>query len=108
MHRAQERERRGRRQEDFWSRCPEALAGLGAPQQVFSQGENRKCYTLALLAANAFHRKRREKMEASFAQHPCQMEYNRQQRTFHYNFGTIHNNGIAHLTCFCYSIIIAW
>ena len=34
--------------------------------------------TLALLAANALHRKRREKTEAAFAQHPCQMEYNRQ------------------------------
>ena len=28
-------------------------AGLGAPQQAFSQSENCKCYTLALLAVSA-------------------------------------------------------
>ena len=28
--------------------------GLGAPQQAFSQSENRKCYTLALLAKSVF------------------------------------------------------
>ena len=35
-HKAQECQRQGRRQEDFWPRCPEALAGLVALQQVFN------------------------------------------------------------------------
>ncbi len=35
-------------------RDQKAQAGLGVPQQVFLQGENRKCYTLVLIAVSAF------------------------------------------------------
>ena len=42
---------------DLWGPLSELLeklpAGLGAPQQAFSQSENCKCYTLALLAVSA-------------------------------------------------------
>ena len=41
-----------------WLLCQQAHsdqkspAGLGAPQQAFSQGENGECYTLALIAVS--------------------------------------------------------
>ncbi|GEM_PF-4915936 len=43
---------------------------MGAPQQAFSRNENGKCYTLALLAANALPGKHREKTEATFSLRP--------------------------------------
>ncbi len=38
---------------DEQAKIQERMAGLGAPQQAFSQSENCKCYTLALLAVSA-------------------------------------------------------
>ena len=54
-------------------------AGLGCnPNKHFRGAKIPSAATLALLAANAFTRKRRKKTEAAFAPYPCQIEYHRQ------------------------------